>query len=104
MSNPPGKEKVCVGEWSTSIILDGHLHCTSGPAWFSHDGSRMEWRINGKLHRIDGPAVIYSRYDDVAVAYTWALDGAVYHKFSEWLMINDRISDGEKVLLSLEYS
>jgi len=97
MSNPPGKEKVCVCEWSTSIILDGHLHCTSGPAWFTHDGSRMEWRINDKLHRIDGPAVIHMG------VYSWALDGAVY-PFSQWLMINDQISDGEKVLISLEYS
>jgi hypothetical protein len=33
------------------------LHRVDGPAVIYHDGS-MEWLIDGKLHRTDGPAYI----------------------------------------------
>ena len=38
--------------------LNGELHRTDGPAIEWADG-RKEWRLNGKLHRTDGPAIEY---------------------------------------------
>jgi hypothetical protein len=35
--------------------LNGKLHRTDGPAVEWADGAK-EWRLNGKLHRTDGPA------------------------------------------------
>jgi hypothetical protein len=37
--------------------LDGKLHRLDGPAWIRADGSQS-WYQNGKRHRLDGPAVI----------------------------------------------
>ena len=37
--------------------LDGKRHREDGPAIVTVDG-HMEWWLNGKIHRIDGPAVI----------------------------------------------
>jgi hypothetical protein len=36
--------------------LNGNLHRTDGPAFEGADGSR-DWRLNGELHRTDGPAI-----------------------------------------------
>ena len=38
---------------------DGKLHREDGPAIIWGDSSE-EWRFNGELHRTDGPAVIWS--------------------------------------------
>lgn len=35
--------------------LNGKLHCEDGPAIEYSDGSKA-WYINGKRHRLDGPA------------------------------------------------
>jgi hypothetical protein len=37
---------------------EGKLHCLSGPAKVWDDGDR-EWYVEGKSHRIDGPAIEY---------------------------------------------
>ena len=39
--------------------IEGRLHRTDGPAVI-RVGSRTEWWFNDKLHRVDGPAVIYA--------------------------------------------
>ena len=39
--------------------LNGKLHRTDGPAIEYADGSK-EWYLNGKCHREDGPAVEYA--------------------------------------------
>ena len=38
--------------------LNGHLHRTDGPAVINADGTEA-WFLNGLLHRADGPARIY---------------------------------------------
>jgi len=40
--------------------LDGKLHRTDGPAVI--DGKRQTWYLNGKRHRTDGPAIISGEY------------------------------------------
>lgn len=42
----------------TTITLNGLLHCDTGPAVFNEDHSLEEYWIEGKLHRLDGPAQI----------------------------------------------
>lgn len=41
---------------TVSIRRDGLLHCAIGPALDYKNGGYREWRINGQLHREDGPA------------------------------------------------
>jgi hypothetical protein len=38
--------------------IKGRLHRLDGPAIVWSNGSK-EWHINGKTHRVDGPALIY---------------------------------------------
>jgi len=40
------------------ILYKNKLHNDNGPAVICKNG-REEWYVNGKRHRIDGPAVIY---------------------------------------------
>jgi len=42
----------------SSHYLDGRLHREDGPAIIYPDGSRV-WYLNGHLHREDGPAIIW---------------------------------------------
>ena len=49
--------------------LNGNLHRTDGPAVEHADGSK-KWCLNGKLHRTDGPA-----YEGADGSKVWRLDG-----------------------------
>ena len=58
LSDVPSK-----GAWLASLpngakrwFADGKLHRLDGPAVERDDGAK-EWYVNGKLHRLDGPAV-----------------------------------------------
>jgi hypothetical protein len=44
-----------VQEWR----VDGRLHRNDGPAVQWADGM-LEWRQNGKQHRLDGPAIMFA--------------------------------------------
>jgi hypothetical protein len=49
-------------EWSDGTRewhLNGKFHRVDGPAWEGANGTK-EWHLNGKLHRVDGPAVEWS--------------------------------------------
>jgi hypothetical protein len=76
--------------------LDGRLHRIDGPAIHTVDGEN-HWYKYGKRHRTDGPAVEYSN-DDKA----WFLFGDDYD-LDDWLNKNDTLSEEEKVLLKLKY-
>ena len=49
--------------------LNGKLHRINGPA-FEHANGDKSWYLNGKLHRIDGPAIEYANGDKY-----WCLNG-----------------------------
>ena len=49
--------------------LNGKLHRADGPASERSDGKKY-WYLDGKLHRTDGPAIVYSNGDKV-----WYLNG-----------------------------
>lgn len=53
MSDQP--EMKVLPDGSKEWRLNGILHRTDGPAFEGADGTR-HWRLNGKFHRTDGPA------------------------------------------------
>jgi hypothetical protein len=58
------------------------------------DGDK-EWYLNGKRHRVDGPAI---EWPDGTKR--WYLHGIYYH-FDGWLEANNYISEEEKLMLKL---
>ena len=52
-------EEIGRKEWH----VNGKIHRTDGPAVIWETG-RQEWWLNGNLHREDGPAIIHSQYDN----------------------------------------
>jgi hypothetical protein len=76
--------------------LNGELHRVDGPAIEFEDGDKG-WYLHGKVHRVDGPAIKWG-----SGATEWWLNGHNYG-FDEWLEANNFISDEEKVMLKLTY-
>jgi hypothetical protein len=76
--------------------LNGNLHRVDGPAVEFANGDK-EWYLNGVFHRIDGPAIEY-----VNGGKGWWLNDKHY-AFDEWLEVNNYISEEEKVMLKLIY-
>jgi hypothetical protein len=56
------------------------------------------WVLNHQLHRTDGPAVEWSNGH-----VQWFLDGEVFYTFDHWLEENTYLTDGEKVMMKLQY-
>jgi hypothetical protein len=51
--------KRTVGSDTTQVWrVNGRCHRLDGPAVIGADGTQ-EWWVNGQLHRLDGPAIIY---------------------------------------------
>ncbi len=48
--------------------LNGKFHRIDGPAVEYNDG-HQEWYEHGKHHRLDGPAVIYTNYSNREIWY-----------------------------------
>jgi hypothetical protein len=67
------KEPECfIDEYGTKRwILDGKLHRLDGPARVWFNGAK-EWFIDDKFHRIDGPAVECREYE------AWLVDGKLH--------------------------
>jgi hypothetical protein len=76
--------------------LNGKLHRVDGPAVAACDGHKSWW-LNGDLHRIDGPAVELANGSKI-----WGLYDRSY-TFDDWLEANNLISEEEKVMLKLQY-
>ena len=72
------------------------LHRVDGPAIIFPDGEQR-WVVNGIWHRTDGPAAIQQNGD-----VSWYLDGYNY-SFNQWLLVNTVISAEQKVMLKLQY-
>jgi hypothetical protein len=60
--------------------LNGKLHRVDGPAMEYYNGSKF-WFLNDKLHRTDGPAIEYA--DGTKM---WYLNGIQYTEI-EWSVI-----------------
>jgi hypothetical protein len=76
--------------------LDGRRHRTDGPAVEYTDGSKTWW-VNGDRHRADGPACEWADGD-----LWWCLNDRHY-SFDVWLKVNTALTDGEKLMMKLQY-
>jgi hypothetical protein len=72
------------------------LHRTDGPA-IEYANGRKGWYLNDDRHRTDGPAIEWADGQ-----MDWYLNGRVY-SFDEWLELNPDLTDGEKVMMKLQY-
>ena len=63
---------------------NGKLHRLEGPAYIEKfDGgykSILKWYINGKLHRLEGPALIINDYDTFEMKEIFYIKGKCYEK------------------------
>jgi hypothetical protein len=55
------------------------------------------WRIDGKIHRTDGPAIEWDDGD-----FQWCLYGD-WISFDTWLKQTNGLTDEEKVMMKLRY-
>jgi hypothetical protein len=76
-------------------FVNNKLHRIDGPA-IEYINGEKNWWVNGKLHRTDGPAAEYTSGE------RWYLDNQVY-TFDNWLEENTDLTDGEKVMMKLQY-
>jgi hypothetical protein len=76
--------------------LNGKYHRIDGPAVEFRDGTKI-WLLDGKYHRTDGPAIEWGDGRKV-----WYLHDKVL-PFDEWLNENTYLTDGEKVMMKLKY-
>ena len=69
--------------------LNGKLHRTDGPAVEFPDGSKL-WKLNGKLHRTDGPA-----FEGADGTKYWYLNGVKYteEKWKEQMKLEQGLKD-----------
>jgi hypothetical protein len=74
---------------------NGKNHRDDGPAVIYSDGRKF-WFQHGKRHRTDGPAIIYPNGH-----VSWCLEGH-YYEFEGWLELLD-ISDESKVMMKLKH-
>lgn len=77
--------------------LNGKLHREDGPACIYTSGAR-HWYINGRRHRDDGPALIYA--DGFKC---WYLNGKKYTNQSEYQRAGN-ISDDDMSIILMRYS
>ncbi len=57
----------------------GELHCDNGPAVYDEKKEYMLYYKNGKLHRLDGPALIQPKYiDGIHHKEEWYKDGLLH--------------------------
>ena len=67
---------------------NGKLHRTDGPAVIYENGTQR-WYQNNKLHRTDGPAVIFPDGEKL-----WYLNGVIYEPQDKFNNLKFSIKDG----------
>ena len=69
------KQVFCVDQCGTKWwFLNGKLHRVDGPAIEYANGTKW-WYLNGELHRVDGPAVEFANGDKY-----WFLNGELHRE------------------------
>jgi len=76
--------------------LNGRLHRLDGPAFIYPDGTQSWW-LNGKYHRTDGPAIIY-----VDGTEEWYLNDRKY-SFTDYCK-QLKLPDEDIIILKLKYN
>lgn len=83
---------------------NGRLHREDGPAVIWEDGDQ-EWFINGVLHRLDGPAINYFN----SKIFEWHVNGNdINHLIHPWAKIMgidlDNLTEYDKTLINIKWS
>jgi hypothetical protein len=94
MDNEPTLSINSIGD--KGWFLNGKRHRIDGPAIELANGIKY-WFLHGRCHRIDGPAVEYA----TGTKQWWLNDN--YYSFDDWLEANKFISEEEKLMLKLTY-
>lgn len=81
----------------TVYHLDGRYHRIDGPAVLYDDGSQ-EWYQHGEIHREDGPAIIDEGLGDVS----WWLNDQKYD-FDDWLEKLAESDPSQATMMKLKY-
>lgn len=55
------------------------LHRLDGPAYKNKNNRCEKWYIDGKLHRVDNPAVIFTNYKGNILYEAWYKEGKLYN-------------------------
>jgi hypothetical protein len=76
--------------------LNGKFHREDGPAIEWANGTNW-WALHGNFHRKDGPAV--EQFDGYN---QWHLNGSCY-TFDKWLAKTTGLTNEEKVMMKLKY-
>jgi hypothetical protein len=76
--------------------LDGKYHRLDGPAAEWADGDKYWWH-HDSLHRTDGPAIEEA---DGSIEWFWLSQPVT---FEEWLDNNTELTDEGKVMMKLQY-
>lgn len=72
----------------------GELHCDDGPTVFDEKKEYVKYYKNGKLHRIDGPAVIQPKYvDGKNTIEEWYFHGLLHRDGDEPAVNNTFITE-----------
>lgn len=69
---------------TTAWHTHGYRHRLNGPAAVEYPWGHKEWWVNGKLHRLDGPAIEYSNGHK-----EWYVNGVTYDTYLEYLVAVD---------------
>ena len=83
-------------------IKNGVVRRANGPALMTADGYYEYRGENGRLHRVDGPAIGYVNKPD-ANKWRWWYKNEPYETVDEYLAVNDEIDDEDATLLKLEF-
>ena len=95
--------KVIVDKEKTVWYLNGKLHRIDGPA-FEHANGDKSWYLNGKLHRKGGPAIEYKNGDKF-----WYLNGECHRidgpaiewaDGDKWWYLNGKEVKEEEVIIN----
>jgi antitoxin component YwqK of YwqJK toxin-antitoxin module len=68
------KSTIIIDDVGTYWYLNGRLHRVDGPAGESHNGTKV-WYLNGKCHREDGPAIEHPNGSK-----SWYLNGKLHRE------------------------
>lgn len=89
--------KKFITKYGHEYRLNGKLHREDGPALEYIDGHK-EWRINNELHREDGPAVEYADGQG-----SWFCHNRFYQNIDDWAKDVGIYGTDDHTLLKLKY-
>lgn len=94
-------QKIVHQNGNIEYLLNGKRHREDGPAAIKPGGAWF-WLRHGKYHREDGPAIIYLGDHNQWIKH-WYLNGELYRSMEEWAKAAGIYDTDEFTLLKLKY-